>query len=159
MRLSSGARRFGRQSKQCHNENNNNNEQDEMADSDTRHKNDTPKEDKKSTPKSKTPKQRWSAYLSAHAVAESDALKDEPEDAINQSDCKAKYELVPADLAVLAYFPKPNPKYKNTTKLFKVSEVEELAWRKTAVLAGVEEDGDDAALLDKGKTLFDEGKS
>jgi hypothetical protein len=41
---------------------------------------------------------------------------------------------------VLSYFGKPNPKYKNTTKLFKVTDVEELAGRKKKVLAGEEEE-------------------
>jgi hypothetical protein len=106
-----------------------------------------------------TPKQKWSAYIESHTLSSPDALASEPEESINQSDCKSKFNLLPADLAVLSYFPKPNPKYKNTTKLFKESEVENLAHRKTAVLAGVEDDGDEAALLEKGKTLFDEGKS
>jgi hypothetical protein len=58
---------------------------------------------------------------------------------------------------VLNFFPKPNPKYGNTTKLFDEDEVKELAYRKTAVLAGVE--GDDEVVLDKGKKLFEEEKS
>jgi hypothetical protein len=57
-------------------------------------------------------------------------------------------------LAVLPYFPKPNPKYGNTTKLFKESEVKSLAYRKHAVIAGVEED-DEGALLEKGRELFE----
>ncbi|OAL05902.1 hypothetical protein IQ06DRAFT_373273 [Phaeosphaeriaceae sp. SRC1lsM3a] len=122
------------------------------------HKDDPPeeeKEEKKKAPKEKTPKQKWTAYLEAHAVSSPDSLKDEPEEAINQTDCKTKYSLVPGDLVVLPYFPKPNPKYGNTTKLFKESEVKTLAYRKAAVLGGVE-DGDEAAMLEKGKELFEE---
>jgi hypothetical protein len=121
----------------------------------------TPAKDdkKKKTDKPMTPRQKWAAYIESRTVTSPDALASEPEEAINQSDCRSKFDLMPADLAVLSYFPKPNPKYKNTTKLFKESDVEDLAHRKTAVLAGVEDDGDEAALLEKGKTLFDEGKS
>jgi hypothetical protein len=60
-------------------------------------------------------------------------------------------------LVVLNFFPKPNPKYGNTTKLFNEDEVKELAYRKTAVLAGVE--GKDEEVLEKGKKLFEEGKN
>ena len=84
-------------------------------------------------------------------------MTEEPETAINQSDSKTKYSLTPGDLAVLPYFPKPNPKYGNTTKLFKESEVKTLAYRKAAVVGGVGEE-DDAALLEKGRGLLEEGK-
>jgi hypothetical protein len=104
-----------------------------------RHKDD-PKEDAAKPAKSQTPKQKWAAYLAAHTPPEPALLGAEPDDAINQSDCKAKFDLVPADLVVLSYFGKPNPKYKNTTKLFKVADVEELAERKKAVLKGEEEE-------------------
>jgi hypothetical protein len=108
----------------------------------SRHKDD-PKEDpkkKEKVPKEKTPKQKWTAYLESHATDNAEALKEEPEDAINQSDCKPRYKLLPADLAILPYFPKPNQKYGNTTKLFKESEVKTLAYRKAAVLGGVDEE-------------------
>jgi hypothetical protein len=121
-----------------------------------RHKDDPkeePKSDKKKAPKAKTPKQKWTAYVEAHTVSAPDALKEEPEDAINQSDCKPKYSLLPADLAVLPYFPKPNPKYGNTTKLFKESEVKTLAYRKAAVLGDVDEA--DEELLEKRKALLE----
>jgi hypothetical protein len=63
-------------------------------------------------------------------------------------------------LVVLKYFPKPNPKYGNTTKLFDEEQVKDLCWRKTAILAGVEQiGGNEVALLEKGKTLFEAGKS
>jgi hypothetical protein len=121
----------------------------------TRHKDDEePAEAPATKPaKAKTPKQKWSAYVDAHTVAELDALKDEPEDAVNQSECKTKYKLVPADLVVLPHFPKPNQKYGQTAKLFKESEVKTLAYRKAAVLEGVEEE-DEVALLKKGEELF-----
>jgi hypothetical protein len=130
-----------------------------------RHKNDVEeeaKEDdkadpKKKAPKSKTPKQKWSAYVEAHTISSPESLKEEPEEAINQSDCKTKYSLVPGDLAVLPYFPKPNQKYGNTTKLFRESEVKTLAYRKAAVLGEVK-DEDEAAMLEKGKELFEEKK-
>ncbi|KAH7406106.1 hypothetical protein DE146DRAFT_433895 [Phaeosphaeria sp. MPI-PUGE-AT-0046c] len=122
------------------------------------HKDDPPeeeKEEKKKEPKEKTPKQKWTAYVEAHTVSSPDSLKEEPDEAINQTDCKTKYSLVPGDLAVLPYFPKPNPKYGNTTKLFKESEVKTLAYRKAAMQGGVE-DGDEAAMLKKGKDLFED---
>jgi hypothetical protein len=78
-----------------------------------------------------------------HTPSEPTLLDAEPDDAINQSDCKAKFDLVPADLVVLSYFGKPNPKYKNTTKLFNVADVEELVGRKKKVLAGEEEEGNE----------------
>ncbi|KAF1913985.1 hypothetical protein BDU57DRAFT_431442, partial [Ampelomyces quisqualis] len=105
--------------------------------------------------KPRTHKQTWTAYVEKHAVAAQDGLDAEPEESINQSDCKAKYSLLPGDLAVLPYFPKQNQKYGNTTKLFSESEVQALAYRKAAVLGGVE-DGDEVGLLEKGKELFEE---
>jgi len=77
------------------------------------------KQDKKKADKpakAKTPKQKWTAYVEAHTITDADSLKDEPESSINQSDSKTKFGLLPKDLAVLPYFPKPNPKYGNTTK-------------------------------------------
>jgi hypothetical protein len=112
-----------------------------------------PDKKKEKAPKEKTPKQKWTAYLESHASSTPDALKEEPEDAINQSDCKPQYKLLPADLAVLSYFPKPNQKYGNTTKLFKESEVKDLAYKKAAVLGGVDEA--DEEVLEKGKALFE----
>jgi hypothetical protein len=80
-------------------------------------------------------------------------------ESINQSDCKTKYSLLPGDLAVLPYFPKPNQKYGNTTKLFSESEVKTLAYRKAAVLGGVDvEEGDEVAFLERGRELFEEKK-
>ena len=128
------------------------------------HKDDTPpaspsktpeKESKPAKTKAKTPKQKWSDYVSSHAIAESDMLSAEPEEAVNQTDSKTKYNLTPQDLACLPYFPKPNHMYKNTTKLFEEGEVSSFAYRKQAVLAGVEED-DEVALLKRGKELFEE---
>ncbi|KAL1796431.1 hypothetical protein ACET3X_004971 [Alternaria dauci] len=105
----------------------------------------------------KTPKQKWAAYLSANSINEDGKLAEEPSDAINQTECKNKYALTPKDLACLPYFPKKNPAYRNTTKLFKESVVKSLAYRKTAVLAGLEDDEkDDEAFLEKGQKLFDE---
>lgn len=129
-----------------------------------RHKDDEPevKEDKKEKKnKPKSTKQKWGSYIESQThPTPLPTLKEEPKEVINQSDCNTRYHLVPADLVVLNFFPKPNPKYGNTTKLFNEDEVKELAWRKTAVLAGVEQvGGDDAELLEKGKTLFEEGKS
>ncbi|KAH7073409.1 hypothetical protein FB567DRAFT_199979 [Paraphoma chrysanthemicola] len=104
--------------------------------------------------KPKTPKQKWSAYIEAHTLADPASLKEEPANPINQSDCKPKYDLLPADLAVLPYFAKPNPKYGNTTKLFDESEVKTLAWRKAAVVGGVEE-GEEGKVLEKGRELVE----
>lgn len=118
-------------------------------------KNDTPKKDKPT--KDKTPKQKWTAYTETHALGENAKLPDEPDEAINQTDSKSKYRLTPADLGVLPYFPKPNPKYGNTTKLFQESEVKTLAYRKAAVLGGVGE-GEDAEVLKKGRELFEKEK-
>jgi hypothetical protein len=113
--------------------------------------------------KAKTPKQKWTEYISTHALTPdntNDKLIEEPSDSdvINQTECKMKYSLTPQDLACLPYFPKKNAVYGNTTKLFKESEVKLLAYRKIAVLAGVETEAkDDVELLEKGKTLFEEG--
>lgn len=120
-----------------------------------RHKNDSPTPEKKDKlAKPKTPKQTWTAYIEAHTLSTPDNLPIEPEESINQSDCKAKYSLLPGDLAVLPYFPKPNQKYGNTTKLFSESEVKGLAYRKAAVLGGVEE-ADEVVLLERGRELFE----
>lgn len=89
-------------------------------------------------PKTKTPKQNWVAYLDAHALQNPASLADEPKLPINQTDSKTKYGLVPQDLAVLSYFPKPHQKYGNTTKLYKEKEVQALAKKKEDVLLGDE---------------------
>ncbi|KAF2132195.1 hypothetical protein P153DRAFT_394357 [Dothidotthia symphoricarpi CBS 119687] len=106
--------------------------------------------------KEQTPKQKWIAYIAEHAVSKDDGddgkLADEPEIAITQTDCKSKYNLTPQDLACLPYFPKKNAAYGNTMKLFKESEARTLAFRKCAVLAGVEED-DELVLLKRGEEL------
>jgi hypothetical protein len=64
---------------------------------------------------------------------------------------------MPADLAVLSYFPKPNPNpnYGNTTKLFNEDEVKALAYRKCAVVGGVEEE-DEGKLLERGEEMWRE---
>ncbi|KAF1841606.1 uncharacterized protein K460DRAFT_253242, partial [Cucurbitaria berberidis CBS 394.84] len=108
--------------------------------------------------KPKTPKQKWTEYVSAHALP-TDAdnkLVDEPKVAVNQTESKAKYHLTPADLACLPFFAKKNPAYGNTIKLFSESEVQGLAWRKAAVLAGVEEGDDEVEFLEKGREAFEE---
>ncbi|KAF2823482.1 hypothetical protein CC86DRAFT_372431 [Ophiobolus disseminans] len=113
-------------------------------------------EKKTKAPKAKTPKQKWTAYIDSHAFS-GDNLSEEPEKGINQSDSKTKYGLQPKELAVLAYFPKPNPKYNNTTKLFKEDQVQELAWRKAAWVGGVDEE-DEEKLLAKGQELYEAEK-
>lgn len=112
----------------------------------------------KKADKLKTPKQKWTAYVDSHTISSPDNLNDEPEESINQTDSKTRYSLTPGDLAVLPYFPKPNPKYGNTTKLFKESEVKTLAYRKAAYLGGADE-GDDEVVLKKGKELFEESQN
>ncbi|KAH7402769.1 hypothetical protein BKA66DRAFT_564670 [Pyrenochaeta sp. MPI-SDFR-AT-0127] len=105
--------------------------------------------------KTKTPKQKWADYINEHSLSSTTfPLTVEPEAAINQTDSKTKYSLTPQDLAVLPYFPKPNPKYGNTTKLFEEGEVKALAYKKAAILEGVEE-SEDGALAQKGKAIFE----
>ncbi|KAI4690857.1 uncharacterized protein J4E88_002330 [Alternaria novae-zelandiae] len=107
--------------------------------------------------KEKTPKQKWSAYISAHTLAADSNLTEEPSDVINQTECKNKYSLTPQDLACLSFFPKKNPVYGKIMKLFEESEVKKLAYVKTAVLAGVEDDGEDeGALVKEGRKIFEE---
>ncbi|KAI4629888.1 uncharacterized protein J4E87_003075 [Alternaria ethzedia] len=107
--------------------------------------------------KEKTPKQKWSAYISAHTPAADSNLTEEPSDVINQTECKNKYSLTPQDLACLSFFPKKNPVYGKIMKLFEESEVKKLAYVKTAVLAGVEDDGEDeGALAKEGRKTFEE---
>lgn len=108
---------------------------------------------KSKTPKSKTPKQKWAAYVEEHNVGDQ-KLSEEPEDGINQSDCKADLQLLPGDLVCLPHFPKPNQKYGNTTKLFKKADVQTLAYRKAATVKGIEEDDDVEAFLSKGQKLL-----
>lgn len=81
----------------------------------------------------------------------------EPESAINQTDSRTQYKLMPEDLTSLQYFPKPNPVYGwgNTAKLFNKADVQRLAYRKAAVVAVVEEDDDVEAFLDKGKRILE----
>ncbi|KAI4670323.1 uncharacterized protein J4E79_000604 [Alternaria viburni] len=133
----------------------------------TKEKKDTsakPEKSKKEAPtkptkptKEKTPKQKWSAYISAHTLAADSNLTEEPSDVINQTECKNKYSLTPQDLACLSFFPKKNPVYGKIMKLFQESEVKKLAYVKTAVLAGVEDDGkDEGALMKEGRKIFEE---
>lgn len=63
--------------------------------------------------------------------------------------------LTPGDLACLQHFPKPNPKYGNTTKLFNKDDVQKLAYRKAAVVGGIEEAGDTEKFLAKGEELLE----
>ncbi|KAF1830420.1 hypothetical protein BDW02DRAFT_559068 [Decorospora gaudefroyi] len=118
------------------------------------HKDDPQKPDKPT--KEKTPKQKWTQYITAHALTTNDTLSQEPQDAVNQTDSKAKYNLTPTDLACLPYFAKKNPAYGNGMKLFKESEVRVLAYRKAAVLAG-EGGGDEGAFLERGREIFEGG--
>ncbi|KAH6878107.1 hypothetical protein BKA58DRAFT_465824 [Alternaria rosae] len=119
-------------------------------------KKDAPAKPTKSA-KDKTPKQKWSAYLSAHTIAADSNLTEEPSDVINQTECKNKYGLTPQDLACLSFFPKKNPVYGKIMKLFEESEVKKLAYVKIAVLAGVEDDGEDeGALVKEGRKIFEE---
>lgn len=106
--------------------------------------------------KVKTPKQKWSAYITAQSLGDDDKLNEEPSDPISQTDSKKKYNLTPQDLGCLPHFPRKNAAYGKTLKLFNASEVRTLAFRKMAVLAGVE-DGNGEDLLKAGKELF-EGK-
>jgi hypothetical protein len=129
---------------------------DEPAKTEKPKKEDKPAKTKKQE-KEKTPKQKWTAYVSENSIDEDERLPKEPFDLINQTDCKNRYNLTPRDLACLPYFPKKNPAYGNTMKIFKESVVKSLAYRKTAVLAGLEDDGkDDEGLLEKGQKLFEE---
>ena len=82
-------------------------------------------------------------------------LSDEPEDSVNQTDSKTFYMLAPGDLSCLPHFPKPNQKYGNTTKLFNKGDVQKLAYRKAAVVGGVEETEDTEKFLSKGKELLE----
>jgi hypothetical protein len=109
----------------------------------------------KKAEKPKTSKQKWTAYIESRARSPPDTLEEEPERSINQSDSRSKYSLMPADLAVLSHFPKPNPKYGNTTKLFNEDEVRSLAYRKSAVVGGVEEE-DEEKLLERGEEMWRE---
>jgi hypothetical protein len=54
----------------------------------------------------------------------------------------------------LPHFPKANPKYGNTTKLFPRAAVRDLAYRKAATLEGLEEGEDPEEFLSKGKKLL-----
>ena len=114
----------------------------------------------------KTPKQEWSEYITTHSIVDDDdddddnKLTEEPASAINQTESKAKYSLMPQDLACLPYFSKKNAAYGNTAKVFDESKVKLLAYRKAAILAGVDkelvDDDDNIALLNKGKEIFEE---
>lgn len=106
--------------------------------------------------KVKTPKQTWSAYITTRALDDGAKLTEEPSEAISQTDSKKKYNLTPQDLGCLPHFPRENAAYGKTLKLFNESEVRDLVYRKTAVLAGVE-DSIEEDLLGIGKELF-EGK-
>lgn len=122
-----------------------------------RHGNDadsSTKEQKDTAPKPKTSRQKWAVYISEHDVGDK-KLSTEPDESINQTDSKTHFSLTPGDLACLPHFPKPNPKYGNTTKLFDKDDVQKLAYRKAAVVEGIDETGDTEAFLSKGKALLE----
>ncbi|RMZ72184.1 hypothetical protein GMOD_00007190 [Pyrenophora seminiperda CCB06] len=105
--------------------------------------------------KEKTQKQKWATYVTTHSIDDNDKLTKEPTQPINQSEIKIIYSLTPHDLTCLPYFPKKNAAYGNTAKVFEESEVKLLAYRKSAVLAGVDKK-DSVALLERGKAIFEE---
>lgn len=108
----------------------------------------------KDTPKKpKTHKQKWTAYVEKHNIGDK-KLPEEPEESINQTDSKTQFQLLPGDLVCLPHFPKPNPKYGNTTKLFNRADVKTLAYRKAATVDGVEEGENTDDFLEKGKELL-----
>lgn len=92
-------------------------------------------------------------YIEEYGVGD-EKLFEEPQESINQTDSKTHYLLLPGDLVCLPYFPKPNPKYGNTTKLFNRAEVRNLAYRKAATIDGLEEGEDLEEFLSKGKDLL-----
>lgn len=57
-------------------------------------------------------------------------------------------------MVCLPPFPKPNPKYGNTMKLFRREDVKNLAYRKAATIDGVEEGDNTDEFLKKGKELL-----
>jgi hypothetical protein len=76
-------------------------------------------------------------------------------DTLTQTNCKKFYGVTPEELKTLAHdevFNSHNPKMPG--KIFKREQVQRLAFRKSAVLAGVEEK-DDEELVKKGKVIFE----
>lgn len=105
--------------------------------------------------KKQSPKQKWGAYVAANAVDKEQHLDAEPKSPVNQTECKKKYGLAPADLGLLSYFEKSGA-YGKTVHMYDEGEVKKLAWKKCAVLDGVELEEGDAKLLKKGKKVFEE---
>ncbi|KAF2438798.1 hypothetical protein P171DRAFT_156680 [Karstenula rhodostoma CBS 690.94] len=100
--------------------------------------------------------QQWKDYCTTHNVNGA-ILGETPLESITQTDACQLYSLKPNEMACLPHHPRINFKYKNPTKLFDEDEVRSLAFRRYAMLAGVE--GPESVMFAQGKKLWeDEGE-
>jgi hypothetical protein len=102
-------------------------------------------------------KEKWRVWIINNDAGDK-RFKADPADheTLTQTNCKALYGVTPEELKTLAHdevFNSHNPKMPG--KVFKKEEVQQLAFRKSAVLAGVEEDNDEE-LVKQGKAIFEE---
>ncbi|KAJ4357315.1 uncharacterized protein N0V89_001890 [Didymosphaeria variabile] len=110
----------------------------------------------------KTWKKDWEAFVEAHDVHGEtvDWAEDEEKEGITQTDAGKVYGLKASELVCLKHHPRFNFKFGNTTKLFDEEEVRRMAWRKVAMLAGVQGGGtaeEEDALIAKGKKMWEDG--
>ena len=103
-------------------------------------------------------KQDWKDWFNAPAnKVDATFQRTQGDDLVNVKESGNVYGIKREELNCLRHCPAPNPHGANFTpmKLFVKSEVQKLAFRKEAILAGVAQD-DEAELLRRGKELYEE---
>lgn len=102
-------------------------------------------------------KETWRVWVINHDAGDERFKADPAEhDTLTQTNCKAVYGVTPEELKTLAHdevFNTHNPKMPG--RVFKKEEVQRLAFRKAAVLAGVEEK-DETKLVERGRVIHEE---
>lgn len=101
-------------------------------------------------------KEIWRVWIINNDAGDERFKADPKEhDTLTQTNCKTYYGVTPEELKTLAHdevFNSHNPKMPG--KIFKREEVQRLAFRKSAVMAGVEEK-DDEELVKQGRAIFE----
>jgi hypothetical protein len=100
-------------------------------------------------------KETWRVWVINNDAGDERFEADTEHDTLTQTNCKKYYGVTPEELKTLAHdevFNSHNPKMPG--KIFKRSEVQRLAFRKSAILAGVEEK-DDEELVEQGRAIFE----
>jgi len=101
-------------------------------------------------------KDDWKNWVAAHQTDEK--LDSFEEECLTATRCKDYFKIAGDELKCLPHDEKPNPNGPYAPmKLYKYEEVEALAYKKEAILAGVAQD-DEVRLIAKGKELWEKEK-